>query len=110
MRSRVTASIEGGAYQAAELVVRNASGGGPQLDRSLARLELGVAGGEARVAALLPAVDRHPVLPHADVEATSADLVGGDLLREHHRGVGVHLEDQPVEAVEQGPVLGGDGV
>jgi hypothetical protein len=34
----------------------------------------------------------------------------GYLVREHCRSVGVRLEDQPVEAVEQGPVLAGDGV
>jgi hypothetical protein len=48
------------------------------------------------------------VLPHAEEQAAAADLVGGHLVGEHHRGVGVRLQDQPVEAVEQGPVLGGD--
>src|SRR6266478_9766496 len=97
--------VEGGAHKVAELVVGDASCDfGPQLDGPLAGLELGVARGEAGVAALLPAVDRHPVLPHADEEAAAADLVGGYLVRQHDRGVGVHREDQPVEAVEQGPV------
>ncbi len=69
-------------------------------------LSWGVAGGEAGVAALLQAVDRHPVLPHAEKQAVTADLVGGDLVGEHHHRVGMRLQDQPVEAVEQGRCWG----
>src|SRR5450759_3875195 len=103
--------VEGGARQVAELVVGDAGGVvGPQLNGPLARLELGVAGGEAVVAAFLPAVDRHSVLPHPDEETAAAELVGGNLVREHHLGVGVSLEHKPVEAVEQVPVRGGNGL
>lgn len=102
---------EGGAYQIAELVVRDPGGVvGPQLDGPLARYQLWVAGGEAGVVALPPAVDRYTVLPHTEVQTIATHLVRRYLVRDHHRGVRVDLEDQPVEAVEQGPALGRDGV
>src|SRR5437868_1846919 len=82
---------------------------GAQLYGPLAGLERGVAGDEVAIAAAGPE-DRHPVLPHAEEETATADLVGGHLVRQHHRGVGVHLEDETVEAIEKGPELGGDGV
>jgi hypothetical protein len=94
----------------AQLLVGDVGGVfGPQLDGPLAGSQLRVADGEAAIAALLEAVDRHPVLPHAQEQA-AADLVGRHLVGEHHRGVGVRLQDQPVDAVEQGLVVGGDGV
>src|SRR5439155_14991880 len=73
--------VEGGAHQVAELVVGDGRGvDGPQPDGPGARLELGVSCDEAGVAALVPAVDRHPMLPNAEEEAATADLVGGHLV------------------------------
>ncbi len=69
-----------------------------------------MAGGEAGVAALLPAVDRHAVLPCARhrgggcrPDKWESDTREPRLRRE--RG-----EDQPVEPAEQGTALGGDAL
>lgn len=58
----------------------------------------------------LPAVDRQAVLPDSHVEAAVADLVRRNLVREDNSCVRMHRKDQPVEPVEQGAVLGRDGV
>jgi hypothetical protein len=107
----IRSAVQGGADQLAKLLVGDAGGVlRPQPDRPLAGLELGMAGDEAAVVALLEAVDRHPVLPHAKEQAVAADLVGRDLVGEHQGSVGVRLQDQPVEAVEQRPVPRVDGL
>src|SRR2546427_947641 len=102
--------VESGADQVAKLIVGDPIGiGGAELDGPSARLELWVACDEPSVAALVPAVNRDTMFPYADEEATAADLVGRDLVGEHHRGVGMRFEDQPLQAVEQGPVARVDG-
>src|SRR5437879_12285406 len=80
---RVESAVEGGTHQVAELVVGDSGGVfGSQPDGPRARLELRVTGGEAAVPALVPAVDRYRVIPHADEESAVADLVGRHLVRE----------------------------
>ena len=106
-RAPRVSGLQGGPHQVEEFVVGDVRRvAGPQLDGSLAGLQRGMAGREVRLAALPPAVDRDAVLPCADVEAAAADLVGRDLIRQHDGGVRVRGEDQPVQPVEHGPVLG----
>src|SRR5579875_156671 len=82
----------------------------PHPDGALAGREARVAGEELAAALLRPAVDRQAVLPRADVHAPAADLVGGHLVRKDDAGVRVRGEDEPVDAVEQRPVLRCDAV
>src|SRR5580700_9030599 len=84
-KRRRRSGFKGGADQAEELVVTDGRRvGWPQPDRPLAGPELGMAGGKAAVAVLPPAVHRHAVLPHPDVQAPPADLIGGDPVRDDH--------------------------
>ena len=95
--------------RAAELVVRYPRHvRRPQPESALAGDEVRVAGAETAVTAWFPAVERQPVLPHTDVEPASADHVRGHLVRQHHGGVRVLLQDQPVDAVEQRTALRGE--
>ena len=70
--SRASA-LQGGAHQVPELIVADiGSGLRPQTERPLAGLQLGMASGEAGVAALVPALDGDAVPPGADKEAALA--------------------------------------
>jgi hypothetical protein len=57
-----------------------------------------------------PAVDRHAVFPHAEEQPPAADLVGGDPIRQHDGCGRMRPKDQPVQPVEERPMLGGDAV
>src|SRR6185437_4692181 len=83
---------------------------GPQPDGRLAVYEVRVPLTETGVAVRLPAVDRHAVLPHREMEPVLADLVRGHLVRQHDAGLGILGQNQAVQPVEQGPVLGPDGL
>src|SRR4051794_29149980 len=65
---------------------------------------------EAAVAVGAPAVERDAVGPGADVEATPADSVRRHPIGDGHGGVGVLGSDQPVDAIEERPMIGRDGI
>src|SRR5215472_9546073 len=95
-----SSAVERGADQVAELGIIDAgSVGGSQVDRALACLEVRVPSGETGVLALVPSIDRQAMLPRADEEPAPSDLVGGNPVREHHRGVWMRLEDQHVKSI-----------
>src|SRR5437868_11042732 len=109
-RNRDRLGVEGGADQIAKLVVANRGRvSGPQLNGPPSRLEGGVTSDEPGVTTLIPAVNRHPVLPHTKEEPAAPNLIGWDLVRKPHRGIGVPREDQPMEAVEERSIRGVDG-
>src|SRR5215472_425711 len=96
-------SLERRAHKVTELVVTNVGGIlRPQPNRTRAGLEPRVATDEARVASLVPAVDRNAVLPRADEEAAAGALVSGHLVRQDDGHIGIRLEYQSVQPVEEG--------
>src|SRR5207253_712101 len=100
-RNRVRSGVESGADQIAKLVVANRGRvSGPQLNGPPSRLERGVTSDEPGVTTLIPAVNRHPVFPHTKEEAAAPNLIDWDLVGKPHRGIGVPLENQPLEPVE----------
>src|SRR2546423_13506137 len=93
-RNRVRSGVESGAYQITKLVVTNRGRvSGPQLNGPLSGLERGVTSDEPGVTTLIPAVNRNPVLPQTKEEAAAPSLIGWDLVRKPHGGIGVPLED-----------------
>src|SRR6185369_16344086 len=63
---------------------------------------------EPAVATLAPAVQRHAVLPRADVQPLLPYLVRRDAVGDAYGRVGRHRADQPVDAIEHRSVLGRD--